>query len=145
MSREIVLAVDVAADTDDVYETLTTQDGLAAFWTPDVTASPEPGSTLRFGFEPAPIDLEVTLEAADPGERVVWVVGETWPHWSGTTVTWSFADSPEDGATRVVMVHDGFPDDYPDAEFGSVAFTWSLVVGALQRYHRTGTADPALR
>lgn len=74
----------------------------------------------------------------------MWSVGDAWPHWSNTTITWSLTDAPTGGALRVVLVHDGWPDDYDDGELGSVAYTWSLVLGALGRYLDTGDPQPAL-
>lgn len=145
MTREIVLALDIADDAGRIFDAITTQGGLASFWTPDVTASAEAGSTLRFGFEPAPADLEVTLEMADRGEGVVWAAGDSWPDWSGTTITWSFTGSPTGDGTRVVLVHDGWPDDHADPDLGSVAYTWSLVLGALKGYVESGEPQPALR
>lgn len=53
MSRELVLATDVQATPEDLYAAITTTDGLASFWTPQVTAE---GRDLRLGFEPAPDD-----------------------------------------------------------------------------------------
>jgi len=144
MSRQIVLAADVAADAGAAFETVTTEHGLTSFWTSDVTASPEIGSLLRFGFEPAPVDLELTLQATEPGASVVWHAGDNWPDWAGTRMTWSFGAAPDGAMTRVVFVHDGWADDYADGELGSVAYTWALVLGALKGYLETGAAQPAL-
>lgn len=144
MSR-IVLAIDIASDAGSVFDAITSQEGLASFWTPDVTASAELGATLRFGFEPAPVDLELVLDTAERGTQVVWTAGDAWPDWSGTTITWSFAASPMPDSVRVVLVHDGWSDDYADAELGSVAYTWALVLGALKGYVETDAAQPALR
>lgn len=144
MSREIVLAVDVEADRQAVYDAVTTEQGLAGFWTPDVTATTEVGAALRFGFEPAPVDLEMTVEALEPPGRVVWSCPGPWPYWKGTDIQWRFDDAGS-GFTRVVFQHTGWDDAYDDAEFGSVAYTWALVMGALKQYVETGTPQPALR
>lgn len=145
MSREIVLAVDLDADPEKITDALTHQEGLASFWTPDVTASPEVGAELRFGFEPAPTDLLVTLDEVEPGQGIAWTVGDAWPHWADTTIRWSLQPSPTGSGTRVLLVHDGWDDDYLDGELGSVAYTWSLVLGALKGYVESGTPQPALR
>src|SRR5690606_18703433 len=42
----------IEAPAETVYEALTTQKGLRAWWTPDTTAKPEPGSIARFAFGP---------------------------------------------------------------------------------------------
>lgn len=144
MAREIVLCVDVDADTKAVYDAITTQEGLTSFWTPSVTARPEVGAELRFGFEPAPVDLEMTVTALEAGRRAQWACGGPWPYWGGTEVEWALTEAPESAGTRVVFGHRGWADDYDDAEFGSVAYTWALVLGALKRYAESGQPDPAL-
>lgn len=144
VTREIALAVDVRADAAAVYRALTTQDGLAGFWTPDVSATAEVGASLRFGFEPAPVDLQMTVETLEPGKRVAWACAGPWPYWTDTHVEWQLSDAPQ-GGTRVLLRHQGWDDGYDDGEFGSVAYTWALVLGALQRYAETGDPQPALR
>ena len=145
MSREITLAVDVEAAPERITDALTRQEGLASFWTSDVTASPEVGAELRFGFEPAPTDLLVTLAALEPGGGLTWTPGDAWPHWAGTSIRWSLLPSPMGSGTRVLLVHDGWDDGYADGDLGSIAYTWSLVIGALKGYLETGTPQPALR
>lgn len=142
MTREIVLAVDVDADRQTVHDAVTTREGLAGFWTPDVSATAEVGAKLRFGFESAPVDLLMRLEALEPG-GVAWSCPGPWPYWEGTDVEWRFDDAAE-GGTRVLLKHTGWDDGYTDGEFGSVAYTWALVLKALKGYVETGTPKPAL-
>lgn len=47
MTREIVLAVDIASDAESIFDAITSQDGIAGFWTADVTTSGEVGASLR--------------------------------------------------------------------------------------------------
>ena len=62
-------------------------------------------------------------------------------HWGGTRVEWTILQgSPR----RVMLVHRGWSEDQPDAEFGAVAHTWAMVLTALQNYLRSGVAAPAL-
>jgi uncharacterized protein YndB with AHSA1/START domain len=143
MARSIILAAEIDAPAADVYRAITTQEGLASFWTPDVTASPEVGASLRFGFAEAPVDLEMTVAALDPDARVSWTCQGPWPYWTGTAVHWTIAGS-DSGASRVLFRHDGWADDQPDAEFGSVALTWAQILLALDEHVRTGAVVPAL-
>lgn len=145
MSREIVLAIDAVADAASIYDAVTTQEGLASFWTSDVSAAASVGAQLRFGFEPAPVDLMLTVADLTPETRVVWEAGDdAWPDWQGTTMTWRLGDAPGEADTRVIFRHGGWADDYADGEFGSVAYTWALVLGALKDYVESGAPRPAL-
>ena len=143
MARSIILAVEIDAPAADIYRAITTQEGLASFWTPDVTAAPEVGAALRFGFAEAPVDLEMTVTALDPHERVSWTCQGPWPYWTGTEVHWTIATG-DSGASLVVFRQTGWADDQPDAEFGSVAMVWAKILLALDEHVRTGAAVPAL-
>lgn len=53
MAADLVLALEVSASQDALYDAITTSDGLAAFWTTDSQAEPAVGSVARFGFGPS--------------------------------------------------------------------------------------------
>jgi uncharacterized protein YndB with AHSA1/START domain len=143
MARSIILAVQIDAPAADIYRAITTQEGLASFWTSDVTAEPEVGASLRFGFVEAPVDLQMTVTALEPDREVRWACQGPWPNWTGTDVSWTI-DATESGEKLVVFRHDGWPDDQPAAEFGSVALTWARILLALDEHVRTGAVAPAL-
>lgn len=144
MSRSIILALEVPASASDTYQTITTQQGLASFWTPDVTAASEVGATLRFGFEEAPVDLMMTVTGLVTERRVDWACEGPWPQWGGTRISWQI-EPGEKGGSRVLFRHDGWSEDQPDAEFGAVSLVWAKVLLALEEHLRTGSAVPALR
>lgn len=144
MSRALFVTVDIDADRDTVHQAIASSEGLAAFWTPNVSGTSEEGATLTFGFEPAPAPLEIHVDELVPGTQVAWSCGGPWPGWEGTLIRWELSDSPEAG-TRVALSHAGWSDDTPDADLGSVTFTWAIVCDALKRYTESGDPDPALR
>ena len=144
MARQLAVTVDIEADAGTVFEALATTAGLASFWTPSVSGRSEEGATLEFGFEPAPVGLQMHVDELSAGKLVAWSCPGPWPGWEGTQVRWELADSPE-ADTRVLLTHSGWSDDTPDAELGSVTYTWALVAGALKRYAESGDPDPALR
>lgn len=49
--KSIYHRLQIQAPAEKVYEALTTQKGLAGWWTPDTTAKPETGSIARFTFD----------------------------------------------------------------------------------------------
>ncbi|MEX0757199.1 MAG: SRPBCC domain-containing protein [Acidimicrobiia bacterium] len=143
MARSIILAIEIEATGAKIYQALTTQEGLASFWTPDVTAEAEVGAALRFGFAEAPVDLQMTVTDLQPDRLVAWSCEGPWPNWAGTEVRWGIASS-DSGASTVVFHHEGWPEDQSDAEFGSVAMVWAKVLLALEEHVRTGAAVPAM-
>lgn len=144
MSRALFVTVDIDADRDTVFQAIASSDGLASFWTPNVSGTSEQGANLEFGFEPAPVDLQIHVDEMAPATLVAWSCTGPWPGWADTTIRWGLGDSP-DATTRVVLTHADWTDDTADAELGSVTFTWAMVCGALKRYTETGNPDPALR
>ena len=143
MTRSIILAIEIDGSAEDTYRALTTEGGLAAFWTPDVSAKPEVGTALRFGFSEAPVDLEMTVTELAPDRVVRWACDGPWPYWAGTEIAWTILEA-DTGGTMVLFRHDGWSEEQPPAEFGSVALVWARVLLALEAHIRTGVAAPAL-
>jgi uncharacterized protein YndB with AHSA1/START domain len=135
--------VEVEADAATVYRALTTSDGLKGFWTSGSEAQPEVGSVAVFKFATAPVDLKLRIDELDADKRVVWSCLGDFPYWQGTTIAWELSAGPAEG-TAVMFRHAGWSDEYPDGDYGSVNFTWGLVLGALKAYTETGRPNPAL-
>ena len=127
-----------------ITDALTTKEGLSSFWTHDVVAEPEVDTEARFGFAGAPAPLVLRVDRIDPGREVAWTQPRNFPHWDGTTITWSLSDGAEPGGTKVLLRQAGFPDDQPEWEFASVAYTWATVLERLKLLAETGHAEPAL-
>jgi uncharacterized protein YndB with AHSA1/START domain len=143
MNGPMLHAVEVAADSRAVFEAITTQDGVAGFWTSDLDLQPVVGSIGRFGFPAAPVDLRMRVDALEPGRQVRWACLGDFPHWAGTTVAWDLSAGPT-GGTMVVFRHDGWLDDYPELDYASINYTWGRIVGALKALVETGTSQPFL-
>lgn len=143
MSREIVLAVEIPAPPGDVFRAVTTQEGLASFWTSDVDAEPRVGAELRFGFPDAPVDLTMVVTALDDPQRVEWECPGPWPSWAGTRVEWDIAGA-DDAKCMATFVQRGWDDGVSDTELGSVALVWARILMALAVHLETGESAPAL-
>lgn len=144
MTSAMLHTVDVECDARTIYEALTTQAGEAAFWTSDCDVEPVIGSIARFGFPAAPVDLRMRIDALEPDQLVRWSCLGDFPHWAGTTVSWSLSPAPSGSGTSVAFRHDGWGDDDPDDEYGRVNYTWGRIVGALKAYAESGSPAPFL-
>ena len=101
---DILHKVGVKSSPDDVYEALTTLDGLAGWWTEDTKGQTDVGGVLEFRFEQGGFDMKV-LEL-EPAKRVLWLV-TTGPR-SGSAPT-STGNSNQDGDyTTVLFKHEGW-------------------------------------
>jgi uncharacterized protein YndB with AHSA1/START domain len=133
--------LDVEAPLGRVFAALTTLDGLAGWWVPDVTGSPAPGGELTFAFDDQRIRMRV--ERADPSGSVVWTCLEhtKFPEWSGTTLTF---DLRPDGTARSDGTHVEFHHFglVPTCDcYGTCSRGWDHYLGSLAALVETGTGS----
>lgn len=143
MTGPMLHTVDVDRDQGTIYEAITTKDGEAAFWTSDCDVVPVVGSVARFGFPAAPVDLRMKIEELSP-DMIRWSCLGDFPHWAGTTITWTLSPAPSGKGTAVAFNQDGWPTDYPDDDYARVNYTWGRIVGALKAYAESGQPAPFL-
>lgn len=96
----------VETSPHEVYESLSTIDGLASWWTRDTSGDPTPGGRLEFLFG---ADRMIAMEVVDtrPDEKVTWRGVEGGPaEWVGTTVTFDLKAEPDE--TVVLFKHGGW-------------------------------------
>ena len=82
---EIRHRVGISGSAEEVYQLLTTDEGLARWWTTDTHGAGEPGSVIAFRFGDAGPDFEVVELVAN--RKVVWRhCGEMPPAWMGSEI-----------------------------------------------------------
>jgi len=138
MSRAITLAVDTQADAARVFEVLSTTAGQRGFWTADCDVSAE---RARFGFEQAPVDLEVDVTTT-PDKLVRMHVTSGFPYWEGSTWEWELGEATRGSGTGVLFRHYGFGDGYAEIDLGHTAQTWALILDRLAKVAVSGEPDP---
>lgn len=127
------------ATPDQVYDALTTIDGLAGWWTEKTEGSAEPGGVIAFRFIPGGFDMKV-LER-DPGRLVRWEVVDGPPEWLGTTIRWEL--EKRDDYTIVLFKHEGWREA---VEFMHHCSTkWAIYLMSLKQLVETGEGAPAPR
>ncbi len=126
----------IEAPAEKVYEAITTQKGLAGWWTPATTAKPEVGSVMTFAF--GDYQKEIKVEALKPYSRVKWLCLKAFPDWVGTTLT--FELEPHAKGTVLLFHHDGWAAYTP--EFASCSFDWALFFRSLKSLCETGKGFP---
>ncbi|MDR6786241.1 uncharacterized protein YndB with AHSA1/START domain [Pedobacter africanus] len=127
----------IMAPVETVYEAITTQKGLAGWWTPDTIAKPETGTILRFGFGPDYFkEMEVT--ELRPYSLVKWRCLKAFEDWIGTTLTFEL-EAHKKGCV-LLFHHDGWAAYTP--EFASCSFDWALFFRSLKSLCETGKGFP---
>lgn len=127
----------IGAPVEKVYEALTTQEGLAGWWTPETTAKPEAGSISRFTFEPD-YSKEMRIEELKPYSKVKWLCLKGFEEWIGTTVT--FELEPHKRGCSLLFHHDKWKAYTP--EFAGCSYDWALFLRSLKLLCETGKGKP---
>ncbi len=137
---DILHRVGVAdATPTQVYEALTTVDGLAGWWTDETAGDPAVGGTLEFRFIPGGFDMEVI--DLEPAKRVHWRVADGPDEWIGTDVTFDLSEV--DGYTIVLFKHEGWAE--PVEFMHHCSTKWASYLLSLKQLVETGTGAPAPR
>ena len=139
MAVSLVHQVNIKASPETIYRAVSTQEGLASFWTSDSKAEPKVGSVASFGFG-GPTQ-RMRIDELTPGKRVKWTGLNDFPNWGDTTVSWDI--SPADtGETSVTFRHANWPEAVTADDLGSINYTWGLIVERLKQYSESGKPVP---
>ena len=133
---DILHKVGVKSSPDDVYEALTTTDGLAGWWTEDTKGQTDVGGVLEFRFEQGGFDMEV-LEL-EPAKRVQWLVADGPEEWKGTHVSWEL--NQQGDYTTVLFKHEGWKE--PVEFMHHCSTKWATYLISLKQLVETGRGAP---
>jgi uncharacterized protein YndB with AHSA1/START domain len=125
------------AAPDQVYEALTTVEGLAGWWTDDTKGDGTAGGHLAFRFLPGGFEMDVV--EARPTERVTWRVSDGPEEWVGTTIDWRLEQSGE--YTVIMFAHEGWREPVPFLAHCSTK--WASYLLSLKALVETGRGAPA--
>lgn len=127
----------IKASPEVLYDALTTQEGLAGWWTPETTATPETDSIARFAFGPD-YYKEMKVIALDPAKQVQWRCITGYEDWIGTTVT--FDIEPHQHGAVLSFRHEGWKA-YTNG-FASCSYDWAMFLRSLRILCETGKGLP---
>ena len=121
-----------------VYEALTTEAGLSAWWTTSVTIGPATPAVVHFrfagDFNP---DMQVTRLEQD--QRVEWKCIAGHNNWEDNT--FSFVLQNVDGETSLLFTQH-YASELSDEVYGSYNFNWGWYLASLKEYCETGKGKP---
>jgi uncharacterized protein YndB with AHSA1/START domain len=126
----------IKAPVEKVYEAVTTQQGLAGWWTPETIAKPEVASIARFAF--GDYFKEMKVEELKPYSRVKWLCIKGYEEWIGTTIM--FELEPHSKGTILFFHHEGW-QVYSDG-FAYCSYDWALFLRSLKFLCETGKGFP---
>jgi len=127
----------IKATPEKVYQAVTTQEGLEAWWCKDTTAKPEAGFVNIFIFGKYYNEMKV----ADlvPNKRASWECINSIEEWIGTGI--SFDLEEKNGNTLLRFTHGNWKA-VTDI-FAACNYDWASFMKSLKSYCETGTGQPA--
>jgi hypothetical protein len=125
-----------SSSLDDVYKTLTTLEGLSAWWTNTTRGESKVGGVIQFRFGAGGFDMKV-LELR-PAKRVLWQVVEGPAEWIGTTI--SFDLKQENDWTIILFKHLGWKE--PVEFMHHCSTKWGVFLISLKSLLETGKGAP---
>jgi uncharacterized protein YndB with AHSA1/START domain len=149
----------IGAPAEEVYDAITSQQGLAGWWTPDTKARTERDSIARFAFGPDYFkEMKVTELTAS--EEVKWICIAGADEWRGTTISFKLqpgdrqallSSHPEakdqiqqqgnlDKGTLLILSHDNWREYTP--MFAECNYTWGQFLRSLKLLCETGKGRP---
>ena len=134
---EIVHRVGIACSPSEVFDVLTTNDGLSRWWTNDISGAGGVGSIIKFRFDGMGPDFEVVELQTDTLVR--WRHSGDMPGaWIDTEV--SFQLTSEDRQTYVLFLHSNWKER---SEFmGHCSTKWAVFLLSLKEAIETGNGKP---
>ena len=139
MTVSLVHQVNIKATPDAIYKAVSTQEGLASFWTDDTRAEPKVGSVASFGFGGP--SQRMKIAELVPGKLVKWTALADFPNWADTDVEWEIKPA-EDGQSSLTFRHRNWPDAVTAEDLGSINYTWGMIVDRLRQHAEMGKPVP---
>ncbi len=125
-----------SSSQNEVYQALTTLEGLSAWWTHDTRGDSKVGAVLQFRFGAGGFDMKV-LEL-HPARHVLWQVVEGPREWLGTKI--SFDLKQQGDWTIVLFKHQGWKE--PVEFMHHCSTKWGVFLLSLKSLLETGQGAP---
>lgn len=131
--------VDIHKPKEVVYKAVSTQEGLAHWWTTDVTAESKIGGKAEFGFPGAGFHATMKITELMPNKKVVWECIDSVDEWLGSQFTFELIDKGEN--TMLFFTQD-YSSPISDEEYGRFNFNWGYYLHSLKDYCESGKGKP---
>jgi uncharacterized protein YndB with AHSA1/START domain len=139
---DILHRVGIKSSPDDVYQALTTREGLAGWWTNNTQGESNVGDALRFRFAAGGVDIggfEMKVLELHPAKRVLWQVVDGPAEWIGTKVSW---DLKQEGDYAILLFkHGGWKE--PVEFMHHCSTKWAIFLMSLKSLVETGKGAPS--
>lgn len=134
---EINHRVGIKAKPEKIYQALTTDSGLAAWWTTDTSGAGEVGSMIKFCFNDQALEFVVTELITN--NLVRWQHAGTEPEaWTETEILFQLQDGGEQTFVRFTHSNWKEPSDF----MAHCSTKWAVFLLSLKDVMETGKGKP---
>jgi uncharacterized protein YndB with AHSA1/START domain len=136
--NKIIHFVHIHASCEKVYRALTTEEGLAGWWSTAVSLQPGVGGVISFHFT-GDFNPDMEMTKLEPSQRVEWKCIAGHDNWRDNTFSFELQDS--DGETDLMFVQ-VYAQELSDEVYGTYNFNWGYSLGSLKSFCETGMGTP---
>jgi len=133
---DIIHSLEIETTPEKLFEALSTDDGIAAWWTKARTQN-RVGGLNEFDFRGTAATFRV--EKLEPGKMVGWSAEQVPPDWKDTHVLFEVSKDQR-GSVLLRFSHTGFKAMTPLVAFSSYA--WAQYLRSLKLFLETGKGEP---
>ncbi len=134
---DIELLQMIHAPAEEVYQALTTANGLAEVWTRELTVHDHVGAVNEFHFGEDDLTKMQIVELT-PSAKVEWLCTESDPEWVGTTVSFELQET--NGTTTITLRHKNWKEITNFYRFCN--YNWAMLLYSLKSYLEEGQGMP---
>jgi len=126
---DIRLLLFINSTPEKIYNAITTQKGIASWWSEHNNAKPQTGTVYRISFG-GDYYKEIKVAELVRSERVVWEILDATPEWLNTEVTFDISVGYESAELR--FSHTGWKNQTD--MFAQCSYHWAIYLGNLKTY-----------
>jgi len=136
--KTILQSVDIKSSAAAIYEALTTEKGLAGWWTETVQVEEGVGGVIDFTFGAA-FNPNMRIMALEPNERVEWTCVGGHEPWQDNTFEFRI---DERASMCVLFFTQAYARELSDEEYGRYNFNWGFYLESLRSLVQAGRGTP---
>lgn len=141
--HHITHRIGIKAPASQVYQALSTLEGLAGWWTEEVSGNPATGGNIEFSFRTPSGEFlgKMVMEVRESSlpNTVRWHCVAGPEDWIGTDITFELAE--QDGLTIILFGHRNWPEATESSAHCSMK--WATFLLSLRAHVETGKGQPA--
>lgn len=139
--QDIRHKVGIKGSKEQIFQAISTQSGLASWWTKDTKAETSVGGKIQFSFAKRldkEFDVEVEITGLKLGEQVKWCVIKGPEEWLGTEI--SFEINEQEKESILYFTHSKWlkPTDF----MAQCNTKWAVFLLSLKELVETGRGRP---